>query len=93
MGGVNLFGGGVALYNANGVKIGALGASGDTSCRDHTVAYRMRLALGFNANKPNDDGLLLGDPPAGLFQQPSCGVNDPTTSPDNGSASDFGIRP
>ncbi len=90
VGGLNLFGGGVALYKSNG-KIGAIGASGDTSCRDHAVAYRVRIALSLN-NQPNDDGLTLADPPAGLFQQPSCGVNDPTTWPPDSSASDFGIR-
>jgi len=91
LGGVNVFGGGVALYS-DGVKIGAIGASGDTSCRDHTVAYRVRVELGLYASKPNDDGLTMVDPPAGLFQIPSCGVDDPTTNADDGSASDFGIR-
>lgn len=98
MGGLNLFGGGVALYNANGVKIGAIGASGDTSCRDHTLAYRMRVALGLD-NQPNDDGLELIDttvaPLTALFQQPTCGVNDPTPNVSNtndGAADDFGIR-
>ncbi|MEY4683687.1 MAG: hypothetical protein RLZ25_146 [Pseudomonadota bacterium] len=45
IGGVNVFGGGLALY-ANGKKVGALGVSGDTSCRDHAFAWRIRSALG-----------------------------------------------
>jgi uncharacterized protein GlcG (DUF336 family) len=45
VGGVNVFGGGLALY-ANGKKVGALGVSGDTSCRDHAFAWRIRSALG-----------------------------------------------
>ncbi len=45
IGGVNVFGGGLALY-MNGVKIGALGVSGDTSCRDHAFAWNVRSKLG-----------------------------------------------
>lgn len=45
VGGVNVFGGGLALYNKNGELIGALGVSGDTSCADHNVAWKMRHAL------------------------------------------------
>ena len=90
LGGINVFGGGVALYK-NGVKIGAIGASGDTSCRDHTVAYRTRIALGLN-DQPNDDGLTLVQRPIALGQQPKCGVNDPPSSAFNSSPTDFGIR-
>lgn len=91
IGGVNVFGGGVAIYNSSGVKVGAIGASGDTSCRDHAFAYRMRLNLNL-ANQPNDDGLKLVAIPAALFEQPACGVDDPTTSAMNGGPSDFGVR-
>lgn len=44
IGGVNVFGGGLALYKS-GVKVGALGVSGDTSCRDHAYAWQVRGAL------------------------------------------------
>src|SRR5579885_927104 len=41
VGGVNVFGGGLALY-ADGKKIvGGLGVSGDTSCTDHYMAWRL----------------------------------------------------
>ena len=40
-GGVIIFGGGLALYDENGL-VGALGVSGDTSCADHNVAWRVR---------------------------------------------------
>jgi len=83
IGGVNVFGGGVALYNASGKKVGAIGASGDTSCRDHTVAYQTRRHLGL-ANQPNDDSLKLVATPAALFEQPACGVKDPTAADDVG---------
>jgi len=45
IGGINVFGGGLALYNANHQIIGGLGVSGDTSCADHNVAYRTRNNL------------------------------------------------
>ncbi len=44
IGGVNVFGGGLALYRG-GVKVGAVGVSGDTSCTDHMVAWRVRNSL------------------------------------------------
>jgi hypothetical protein len=49
IGGVNVFGGGLALYDASGVLVGALGVSGDSSCADHNIAWRTRnnLALDF----------------------------------------------
>jgi len=47
IGGVNVFGGGLALYK-NGSKVGGVGVSGDTSCTDHMVAWRVRHALGFD---------------------------------------------
>jgi uncharacterized protein GlcG (DUF336 family) len=45
IGGVNVFGGGLALYNSSGVLVGAVGVSGDTSCADHNVAWRTRHLL------------------------------------------------
>jgi hypothetical protein len=45
VGGVNVFGGGLALYNAKGELVGALGVSGDSSCADHNIAWRTRHAL------------------------------------------------
>jgi uncharacterized protein GlcG (DUF336 family) len=45
IGGVNVFGGGLPLYNADGVLIGALGVSGDSSCADHIIAWKLRHAL------------------------------------------------
>ena len=45
IGGVNVFGGGLALYDADGRILGGLGVSGDTSCADHNIAYRTRNNL------------------------------------------------
>ena len=48
IGGVNVFGGGLALYNASGKLVGAIGVSGDTSCADHNIAWRTRNLLDFD---------------------------------------------
>jgi len=48
VGGVNVFGGGLALYAAGKVLVGGVGVSGDTSCTDHDVAWRLRHNLGLD---------------------------------------------
>ncbi|MGH8507336.1 MAG: heme-binding protein [Gammaproteobacteria bacterium] len=48
VGGVNVFGGGLGLYDASGHIIGGLGVSGDTSCADHMIAWRTRDNLGLD---------------------------------------------
>jgi uncharacterized protein GlcG (DUF336 family) len=45
IGGVNVFGGGLGLYNERGALVGGIGVSGDTSCADHNIAYRTRSTL------------------------------------------------
>ncbi len=45
VGGVNVFGGGLALYDARGVLLGAIGVSGDSSCADHNIAWKVRDRL------------------------------------------------
>jgi uncharacterized protein GlcG (DUF336 family) len=45
IGGVNVFGGGLGLYDSSGQLVGGLGVSGDTSCADHNIAYRTRNTL------------------------------------------------
>jgi uncharacterized protein GlcG (DUF336 family) len=48
IGGVNVFGGGLALYAAGKKIVGGVGVSGDTSCADHNIAWRVRNNLGFD---------------------------------------------
>src|ERR1700691_4220732 len=48
VGGVNVFGGGLALYNKSHELIGAIGVSGDSSCADHNIAWRTRNTLGLD---------------------------------------------
>jgi uncharacterized protein GlcG (DUF336 family) len=45
VGGVNVFGGGLALYNPLRKVVGAVGVSGDTSCADHMIGWRVRHLL------------------------------------------------
>ncbi len=69
VGGVNVFGGGLGLYQSGGVKVGGVGVSGDTSCTDHMIAWRVRNTLQL-------DHLGTVGGPAALF------AGD-TTHPDN----------
>jgi len=48
IGGVNVFGGGLALYGPGKVVKGGVGVSGDTSCADHMIAWRVRKNLGLD---------------------------------------------
>ena len=48
IGGVNVFGGGLGLYGAGKKLVGGLGVSGDTSCADHNIAWRIRNKLGLD---------------------------------------------
>ena len=68
IGGINVFGGGLALYNKTGVLVGALGVSGDTSCTDHIVAWKTRHALNFDdvpagVGAGNTDNMINDMPP------------------------------
>jgi len=94
IGGINVFGGGLALYRG-GVKIGAIGVSGDTSCTDHVVAWKVRASTpfatvpvfgGFDAMfqdiTPNPAG-GTGNSASG-FGHPTC-LNNPTPAQAAGS--------
>ena len=63
LGGVAAFGGGLPLNDEGGL-IGALGVSGDTSCADHNLAWRVRERLGFDAvpagvTRERTDGIIF----------------------------------
>ncbi|CAD6876561.1 heme-binding protein [Methylomonas fluvii] len=48
IGGVNVFGGGLGLYSVGKTLVGGVGLSGDTSCADHNIAWRVRHNLGLD---------------------------------------------
>jgi uncharacterized protein GlcG (DUF336 family) len=64
IGGVNVFGGGLALYAPDGTLLGGLGLSGDSSVADHVIAWKLRkkLALDFvpgGVSPTKDDNMVL----------------------------------
>jgi uncharacterized protein GlcG (DUF336 family) len=63
VGGVVVFGGGLALYSGKGKIVGGLGLSGDTSCADHVMAWKVRHQLGLDAvpygvSSSHDDNMI-----------------------------------
>jgi uncharacterized protein GlcG (DUF336 family) len=58
---------------------GGLGVSGDTSCTDHVVAWRVRDALGLDdvpggVSTTGDDNLIIrNNPKPNTFEHPDCG--------------------
>ncbi len=83
-GGIITFGGGVALYSG-GEVIGGLGVSGDTSCADHAIAYRMRHLAGLDGipggvglNGTDNIVYLAPDEPPTGYAQPHCLPTDIT---------------
>lgn len=78
IGGVNVFGGGLALYDGDNL-LGGLGVSGDTSCTDHVVAWRTRDTLGLDdvpggVSTTGDDNLIIKNKPKpNTFEHPDCG--------------------
>lgn len=97
VGGVNVFGGGLALYNEEGYLVGGLGVSGDTSCTDHVIAWKTRNRLNLDnvpggVSDTGDDNLTIATPVvAGTFQHPDCGGVVATIIAD--LPSDFPIGP
>ena len=69
VGGINVFGGGLVLLAKGGIRVGGVGVSGDTSCTDHMVAWRVRHGL--NLDHFGTTGSAVG------------GVSGDVTHPDN----------
>jgi uncharacterized protein GlcG (DUF336 family) len=83
IGGVNVFGGGLALYAAGKVLVGAVGVSGDTSCADHMIAWRVRNNLGLD--HLSGVGGVSGD-----SSRPDNIVYDITANPSGGTGNSAG---
>ena len=80
VGGIIVFAGGLPLYSREGKILGGLGLSGDTSCTDHVIAWKVRHQLGLDAvpmgpSPDHNDNMILdfnnGVSPSG-FGHPSC---------------------
>jgi hypothetical protein len=91
VGGINVFGGGLALFSPGGIRVGGLGVSGDTSCTDHMIAWRTRHALNldqFGTQVGGVAALFAGD-----TNHPDNLIFDITLNPNGGtgnSVSGFG---
>lgn len=79
MGGINVFGGGLALYSADGVLLGGIGVSGDTSCTDHIIAWKLRHTLNLDnvpagvADESTTDNIVFDtDETLEGFEHPTC---------------------
>jgi hypothetical protein len=59
-----VFGGGLGLYAEGKKLVGGVGVSGDTSCADHMIAWRVRYNLGLDhlAGVGGVAALFAGDP-------------------------------
>jgi uncharacterized protein GlcG (DUF336 family) len=97
VGGVNVFGGGLALYDSGRDVVGGLGASGDTSCADHNIAWRVRNILNFDylagvggvsgdPLRPDNIIFDITDNPAGGTGVSASGFGHPTCPNTGGSA-------
>ncbi len=81
IGGVNVFGGGLALYDGNRKVIGAIGVSGDSSCADHNIAWRTRntllldhvpSAVSVSGDATRPDNIVY---PVGGWGHPACNAS------------------
>ena len=80
IGGVNVFGGGLPLYTSKGILVGAIGVSGDSSCADHNIAWKVRDKLGLDyvpaGVSPTKDDNIVNDITAGVsasaWGHPEC---------------------
>jgi hypothetical protein len=86
IGGIQVYGGGLALYDKDKKLVGGLGASGNTSCADANIAWRVREKLGFNnvpdGPSPQHNDEIIYDVQANGksksgFGHPECGHNAP----------------
>ena len=64
IGGVNVFGGGLALYGKGKVLLGGIGLSGDSSVADHVIAWKLRKKLGLDfvpggVSPTKDDNMVV----------------------------------
>ena len=89
IGGVNVFGGGLGLYAKGHQLVGGVGLSGDTSCADHNISWRVRNLLGLDhlgaAGSLPAVGGVSGDP-----ARPDNIIFDITPNPNGGTGNSAG---
>jgi uncharacterized protein GlcG (DUF336 family) len=96
IGGVNVFGGGLGLYSAAKAIVGGIGASGDTACADHNIAWRIRNLLKLDnlagvggvsgdATRPDNIVFDITDNPAGGTGKSAGGFGHPKCLNTSGS--------
>jgi len=89
IGGVNVFGGGLGLYAKGHQLVGGVGLSGDTSCADHNISWRVRNLLGLDhlgaAGSLPTVGGVSGDP-----ARPDNIIFDITPNPNGGTGNSAG---
>ena len=97
IGGVNVFGGGLALYTPSGRLIGGIGLSGDTSCTDHIIAWKLRHSLNLDnvpagVGEGNTDNIIFSsDETINGFEHPKCDPEAVTIA--EGLPTDFPVGP
>jgi uncharacterized protein GlcG (DUF336 family) len=79
IGGINVFGGGLALYTPGPHRklIGGIGLSGDTACTDHIIAWKLRHSLNLDdvpagVAPSNTDNLIFAVGSIDGFEHPKC---------------------
>ena len=85
VGGIIVFGGGLALYSPQGKIVGGLGLSGDTSCTDHVIAWKVRHELHLDAvpmgpSPDHNDNMIIdwkNNSSASGFGHPPCKGGSP----------------
>ena len=91
IGGINVFGGGFALYNSHHEIVGGVGVSGDSSCADHNIGWRTRHILnldfvpgGVSGDPTHPDNIVYDITPQRRQQEgvSTSGFGHPQCSPD-----------
>jgi uncharacterized protein GlcG (DUF336 family) len=101
IGGIIVFGGGLPLYDAKGNIVGGLGLSGDTSCADHVIAWKVRHQLKLDVvpmgpSPDHNDNMIIdfqnNQSPSG-FGHPSCKGGTPSDEVIKTLSKDFPTGP
>ena len=105
IGGNNVFGGGLPLYDQHGNLIGGLGTSGNTSCTDHYISWIVRSMLKLDhvpagVAPGNTDNIIFDITGShGNFQsksgygQPLCGVDPDEANYPNELMTNYPVQP